>query len=34
MSVTRPSGAVILCIDDDQDVLNMIEKFLGGAATR
>jgi len=31
MSVSQSSGAVILCIDDDRDVLNLLEKILEGA---
>jgi type II secretory ATPase GspE/PulE/Tfp pilus assembly ATPase PilB-like protein/DNA-binding response OmpR family regulator len=31
MSVNRPSGAAILCIDDDRDTLNLLEKILTGA---
>jgi type IV pilus assembly protein PilB len=31
MSVNRFSKAVILCIDDDRDVLNLLEKILTGA---
>ena len=31
MSVSRSSGAVILCIDDDRDILNLLDKILAGA---
>ncbi|MHB9098083.1 MAG: ATPase, T2SS/T4P/T4SS family [Syntrophales bacterium] len=31
MSVNRSSGATILCIDDDRDVLSLLEKILAGA---
>jgi type II secretory ATPase GspE/PulE/Tfp pilus assembly ATPase PilB-like protein/DNA-binding response OmpR family regulator len=32
MYVNRPSGAAILCIDDDRDTLNLLEKILTGAS--
>ncbi|MHB8907650.1 MAG: ATPase, T2SS/T4P/T4SS family [Syntrophales bacterium] len=31
MSVNRSSGAVVLCIDDDRDILNLLDKILAGA---
>ncbi len=31
MPVNRSSGAVILCIDDDRDILNLLDKILAGA---
>jgi type II secretory ATPase GspE/PulE/Tfp pilus assembly ATPase PilB-like protein/DNA-binding response OmpR family regulator len=31
MSVNRSSGALILCIDDNRDVLNLLERILAGA---
>lgn len=31
MSANLPSGTTILCIDDDRDILNLLEKILAGA---
>ena len=31
MPVNRSSGAIILCIDDDRDILNLLDKILAGA---
>ncbi len=31
MPVNRSSGTVILCIDDDRDILNLLDKILAGA---